>query len=197
VYNMDEKGFMLGTTGRSKRVFSKRLWQQKRTRQALQDGSREWISILASVCADGTMLSPGIIYEGKSGIQNTWLQDLIPGEHHASFAHSASGWSNNNLGLAWLEQVFNCETQHKARRRWRLLILDGHASHLTLDFINFCKSQKILLAVFPPHATHSLQPLDVVLFAPLSRAYSLELQHLLHQSQGLVSLKKGHFFLLF
>jgi hypothetical protein len=27
VYNMDEKGFMLGTTGCSKRVFSKRLWQ--------------------------------------------------------------------------------------------------------------------------------------------------------------------------
>ena len=66
-----------------------------------------------------------------------------------------------------------------------------------MDFINFCESQKILLAVFPPHATHSLQPLDVVLFAPLSSANSLELQHLLHQSQGLVSLKKGDFFLLF
>jgi hypothetical protein len=90
VYNIDEKGFMLGTTGRFKRVFSKRLWQQKRTRQALQDSSREWISILACVCADRSKLSLGIIYKGKSGIQNTWLQDLIPGEHYAFFAHSAS-----------------------------------------------------------------------------------------------------------
>jgi hypothetical protein len=52
---------------------------------------REWISILAYVCADGSKLSPGIVYEGKSGIQNTWLQNLIPWEHHAFFAHSASG----------------------------------------------------------------------------------------------------------
>jgi hypothetical protein len=26
VYNIDKKGFILGTTGRSKRAFSKRLW---------------------------------------------------------------------------------------------------------------------------------------------------------------------------
>jgi hypothetical protein len=32
MYNIDKKGFILGTTGRSKRVFSKKIWQQKRTR---------------------------------------------------------------------------------------------------------------------------------------------------------------------
>jgi hypothetical protein len=28
-YNMDEKGFMIGITGRSKRVFSRPQWEQK------------------------------------------------------------------------------------------------------------------------------------------------------------------------
>jgi hypothetical protein len=53
VYNMDEKGFLMGITGRSKRVFSRQFWEQKRVSAALQDGSREWITVLACVCADG------------------------------------------------------------------------------------------------------------------------------------------------
>jgi hypothetical protein len=51
--------------------------------------------------------------------------------------------------------------------------------------------------VFPPHSTHTLQPLDVVMFKPLSSSYSNELTHHLHNAQGLVSIKKGDFFPLF
>jgi hypothetical protein len=41
VNNIDEKGFMIGTIGRSNRVFSKQSWDTKSVRQAIQDGSRE------------------------------------------------------------------------------------------------------------------------------------------------------------
>ena len=34
-YNMDEKGSMLGTIGRSKRIFSKQMWEAKTVRQPL------------------------------------------------------------------------------------------------------------------------------------------------------------------
>jgi hypothetical protein len=40
-YNMDEKGFMIGRTGRSKRVFSRALWESKQVTDSLQDGNRE------------------------------------------------------------------------------------------------------------------------------------------------------------
>jgi hypothetical protein len=40
-YNMDEKGFMIRVTGRSKRVFSKELYERKEVRDSLQDRSRE------------------------------------------------------------------------------------------------------------------------------------------------------------
>lgn len=112
-------------------------------------------------------------------------------------ANSTSGWTNNDIRLAWLEQVFERYTAEKARRRWRLLIVDGHGSHLTPEFIDFCYTKKILLAVFPPHSTHTLQPLDVVLFSPLSYNYSHELNQHLHQSQALIGVKKRDFFLLF
>jgi hypothetical protein len=34
-YNMNEKGFMIGNTGRSKRVFSRRQWEQKEVTASL------------------------------------------------------------------------------------------------------------------------------------------------------------------
>jgi hypothetical protein len=51
--------------------------------------------------------------------------------------------------------------------------------------------------VLPPHSTHSLQPLDVVLFSPLSKEYSAELIRYFHRSQGLVPVRKGDFFPIF
>src|ERR1700710_646451 len=64
-------------------------------------------------------------------------------------------------------------------------------------FISYCDDNKILLAIFPPHSTHTLQPLDVVCFKPLSSEYKNELTKRIHQSQGWLPVKKGDFFPLF
>jgi len=197
VYNMDEKGFFLGVTNRSKRIFTKAVWASKERRAAVQDGKRKWITLLACVCADGTALPPSLIYEGKGGLQESWIDDIEAEKHEIFCANSDSGWTNNVLGLAWLHQVFERFTKPKARREWRLLILDGHGSHLTIEFFDFCDANKILLMIFPSHATHSLQPLDVVLFSPLSARYSQELDRQSQRQQGLVDLKKGDFFTSF
>jgi hypothetical protein len=199
-YNMDEKGFMIGVIGRSKRVFTRSQWERKEVTVALQDGSRKWITTIAAICADGSSLPPGLIYESANcTIQSSWVADIKPGIHDVFVASTPSGWTNNDVGLAWLEQVFDRCTKKKARngRDWRLLILDGHGSHLTEDFLHYCLKRKIYVAVFPPHSTHTLQPLDVVCFKPLSSAYSKRLAEHTQQSQGLVPIKKGDFFLLF
>lgn len=93
--------------------------------------------------------------------------------------------------------MFDRYTKRNARRKYRLLIVDGHGSHLTMDFIRYCDDKKILLAVFPPHSTHTLQPLDVACFKPLSSEYKNELTNGIHQSQGILPIKKGDFFPLF
>jgi hypothetical protein len=197
-YNMDEKGFAIGVLGRTKRIFSRRQYEKKEVRQARQDGSREWVSLLAAVCADGTALPPGIIFASKnSTIQSHWVAVIKAGKHSIHVASSPTGWTNNDIGLAWLEQVFDRYTQPKARRKYRLLIVDGHGSHLTLDFIDYCDQKRIILAVLPPHSTQTLQPLDVVCFKPLSSAYASELDDYLQKSQGLSPLTKGDFFSLF
>jgi hypothetical protein len=69
---MDEKGFMIGVLGCSKQVFSRRMWGKKEVTAALQDGSREWITLLAAICADGEALPPCLVYAGVSGtLQST------------------------------------------------------------------------------------------------------------------------------
>lgn len=50
------------------------------------------------------------------------------------------------------------------------------------------------MAVFPPHSTHRLQPLDVSLFRPLETYYSQELDHHTRLSQGLTALTKRDLF---
>jgi hypothetical protein len=197
-FNMDEKGFQIGTLGRSKRVFDKVIYDQKGVTAALQDGSTEWITVLACVFSDGRVLSPSLIFQSAAGaLQSSWVEAIDPEKHSVFVTSSPSGWTNNDIGLAWLKEVFERETRRKARSGYRLLLLDGHGSHLTMDFINYCNDNNILLAVFPPHATHTLQPLDVGLFKPLLTAYSTELSSYLHDSQGILPIVKGDFFPLF
>jgi hypothetical protein len=125
------------------------------------------------------------------------VADIDPAKHLIHVASSSTGWTSNDIGLAWLEQVFDRYSKPKARLRYRLLIVDGHGSHLTQDFIEYCHQKRIILAVLPPHSTQTLQPLDVVCFKPLSSAYSSELDNHLQQSQGLSPLSKADFFALF
>ena len=112
---MDEKGFLIRIIGRSKRIFSRRMWEKKEVTASLQDGSRAWITVLACICADGSALPPGLIYEAANkGIQSTWVEEIKAGEHKVFITSSSSGWTNNDIGLAWLEQVFDRCTKQKA-----------------------------------------------------------------------------------
>jgi hypothetical protein len=53
----------------------------------------------------------------------------------------------------------------------RLLIIDGHESHDSLEFQQYCKENKIITLCMPPHSSHLLQPLDVGCFSSMKKAY--------------------------
>ena len=52
-----------------------------------------------------------------------------------------------------------------------MLIIDGHESHISLEFQDYCKENKIIALCMPSHSSHLLQPLNVACFAPLKRSY--------------------------
>lgn len=92
IYNIDEKGFLIGILPKGKRVFSRRTYEREGIRQRVQDGNREWITTIACIYADKTSLSPGLIYQTVSGkLQDSWLQGFKENSHQCFFAPSPSG----------------------------------------------------------------------------------------------------------
>ena len=198
IYNMDEKGFMIGQLQKRRRIFSKATYEDKELSKAGQDGSREWITVLATICADGSVLSPALIYKAKSGnVQDSWLEAFNPLEQQCYFASTTNGWTSDEYGLAWLNKLFDRETRDKAKRSWRLLLLDGHASHVNITFLERCLELRILLAIYPPHSTHKLQPLDVSCFRPLAQNYNTILNRHIHNTAGICAIRKADFFKIF
>lgn len=194
-YNMDEKGFMTGI-GRSRRVFKKS--SKGEFRASLQDGNRDWVTLVACICADGGVLPPGVIYSAYgTELELSWVDDLDSNKHSAHIASSPTGWSNNTFGLSWLKQIFNRFTKQKAGRKWRLLIVDGRGSHVTMEFIEYCLDHRILVCILPRNSSHILQPLDAACFKPLSSSYQHNLTTLAHRIQGLRPVQKSDFFSLF
>ena len=165
-YNMDEKGFALGLLGKH-RVICSIHYPPTLT----QDGNREWVSLIECVCADGGVLKAWYIFKGKVHMK-VWYEVLEDG--HISL--SENGWTTNEIGLAWLQDCFEPETRARLKGRYRLLILDGHASHLTSDAIRFAEKNKIILLCLSSHSTDLLQPLDVEIFHSLASAYRRELE---------------------
>ena len=165
------------------------MLKQGQIKGTLQTGNRTWITLIATICGDGTFLPPALIYQGQGNIQSSWVQDFDSGKHNCYFASTPSGFTNKDLAFEWLVKVFDKNTQNKAgpRRKWRLLWLDGHNSHPNLKFLHSAIENRIIVAVFPPHSTHRLQPLDVSLFCPLSTRYSQQLKAWLHKTAGAFS----------
>ena len=72
--------------------------------------------------------------------------------------------------------MFEKHTVHHTKGVYRLLILDGHGSHLTPEFDLFCKEHSIITLCMPPHSSHLLQPLDVGYFAVLKQSYGRQIE---------------------
>src|SRR5437660_2163863 len=74
----------------------------------------------------------------------------------------------------WLTEVFIPKTDFG---RPRFLLLDGHTSHVSPQFIRALIDAKIEALCLPPHTTHLIQPLDVGVFSPYSIAYKQEVDN--------------------
>jgi hypothetical protein len=106
--------------------------------------------------------------------QSTWYLDTLPLDWVIGV--SENSWTDNELGLTWLKNVFEKHTAYRTKGVYRLLILDGHGSHLTPEFDLFCQEHLIITLCMPPHSSYLLQPLDVSCFAVLKRSYGRQIE---------------------
>jgi hypothetical protein len=169
-YNFDETGFAMGLASTSRVVTAS---DRRGKPPQLQPGDREWVTAIESINAKGWSLPPMVIFKGKVHI-STWYEynNLPP---NWTIALSPNGWTNNELGLHWLKEVFEPNTAPRTVGSHRLLILDGHGSHATPEFDQFCSERKIITLCMPPHSSHLLQPLDIGCFSVLKRTYGQQI----------------------
>lgn len=63
VYNMDEKGIQMGIGGRTMVLVDH---DQKGAVYHIEDGNRELVTVIETICADGSSLHPSVIFKGKT-----------------------------------------------------------------------------------------------------------------------------------
>jgi hypothetical protein len=148
VYNFDEAGFMMGkiTTQLVVTGSERRGWLK-----ALQPGNHEWATLIAGINAAGWSIPPFIILTGQYHL-SAWYEDAaIPRDW--AIAVSDNGWTTNELGVEWLKH-FDAHTKARTIGTRRLLILDGHESHHSLEFQELCRENNIYTLCMPPHSSH-------------------------------------------
>ncbi|XP_050401286.2 uncharacterized protein LOC126818120 [Patella vulgata] len=77
-------------------------------------------------------------------------------------AGNASGWMNRDIFLQTMEHFVNIVKPTPDRPV--LLLVDNHDSHLSVQMIEYAKSNGVVMLSFPPHCCHKLQPLDCSVF---------------------------------
>jgi hypothetical protein len=88
-----------------------------------------------------------------------------------SLASSPNGWTDNQIAVEWLKTTFEPKTRESKMGRYRLLILDGHVSHCSIEFILYAVMHDVIIICLLPHTTHKLQPCDVGVFTHVAREW--------------------------
>lgn len=121
------------------------------------------LSVLFTILPTGHFLSPFILYDYDripSDIKNTFPEGLTYGK-------APHGLLVKDTFLQYLQNVIVTYLVSNNVDRPFLLFVDGCGSHLSLDVLEFCKEQEIVLMTMYPNATNIIQPLDNGVFTQL------------------------------
>jgi hypothetical protein len=169
-YNFDETGFMMGVICPAMVVTR----ADRRGRgKAVQPGNREWATAIACINSEGWSVPPFLVVQGKNHLANWYTDGGLPPDW--VIKPTSNGWTNNETGLEWLKH-FDKHTAARAKGPYRMLVLDGHESHESAEFQEYCKAHNIITLGLPPHSSHLTQPLDVGCFSVLKRAYGRQIE---------------------
>ncbi|KLO06073.1 hypothetical protein SCHPADRAFT_803698, partial [Schizopora paradoxa] len=151
IFAADETGFLPGRGG-SEKVIGK---AGKKDQHAKESGNRNLITVMPTICTDGTSIPPLVIFAG--------------------LAYLKKGYMDGELCVDWIKHVDHY-TKAKARDRDRLIVLDQHRSRFTLPFLQYCRQKRIHVVCYMSHATQLYQGLDVVCFGILKPAFGKEMR---------------------
>ena len=174
IYNIDEKGI----SAEHKPPYV--ICDKKLNPQAVTS-PRLTVTVIGCGNALGTQIPPYFVFPGKR-FQAEYLEGCTPG-CSGTVSQTGSGWSNSQIFIDFLKNHFLKFVQSDPDQ-YKLIIYDGHKSHVNPQVAEWAREHKIILFVLPPHCSHVLQPLDVSCFGPFQNIYNQEAQKFLLKNKG-------------
>ncbi len=142
-------------------------------------GNNEKAMFTVTFCcnAAGSYLPPFVVYKSQS-MWDLWTKD---GPENCQYTSSSSGWMESETFINWFK--FFIKSTDSTGKLWfmfhlilnifkfyfidKILFLDGHNSHISVEIINLAIENICLI----PHTTHVLQSLDVSVFKPVKSGW--------------------------
>ncbi|XP_046661273.1 uncharacterized protein LOC124354680 [Homalodisca vitripennis] len=161
IWNIDETGVQ--TVQRPNKIVA-----QKGVRQVGKATSAErgqTVTMVLAVSAIGHSVPPMLVFP-RVFFKDHFIINGPPGCIGTSYP---SGWITSESFLTFIKHFHGHVRSSKGNPC--LLVLDNHESHLSIEVLNFCKENGIVMLSFPPHTSHRLQPLDRSVYGPFKRFY--------------------------
>ncbi|XP_052261011.1 uncharacterized protein LOC127865157 [Dreissena polymorpha] len=176
IYNIDEKG----VTVYHKPPFI--VAGADYCPSSVTSGKGQTITIIGCGNAAGQAIPPFYIFPGQR-MKPDLLNGAAPGSNGTV---SETGWSNGCVFRSYLEQHFLKFTPLSSDQK-KLLILDGHKSHVSVGLTEWALEHNIIIFVLPPHCSHILQPLDIGCFGPFQKMYDSLCHRLMRQASAVIT----------
>lgn len=159
IWNMDETG--VSTVLKPNKVVTKKGVKQVGSVTSAEKG--EQVTVAAAISAQGTFIPPMIIFPRKK-FKDHFVRD---GPVGCVGAATGSGWMTEESFVQFLKHFIKCTKP--TNNDPVLLLLDNHVSHLSIEGLDLCKGNGVVLLSFPPHCSHRLQPLDISVYGPFKK----------------------------
>ncbi|KAJ8352235.1 hypothetical protein SKAU_G00237110 [Synaphobranchus kaupii] len=159
IWNMDETSTV--TVQTPNRIIAAKGKKQVGAMTSAERGTL--VTLAMAVNALGNHIPPHFIFHRKKYF-NHFVRD---GPKGCMGTANGSGWMQEGDFVAFLHHFKKHSNAFKESPQ--LLLLDNHSSHLSLQGIEFCRENGIVLLSFPPHCSHKLQPLDRSVYGQLKR----------------------------
>jgi len=135
------------------------------------DGGGEMVTVIETICTDGSQLVPVIILKGD-GVQGSWVEDThLCMPDGILVLYLENGWTDRNNCLRYIEHPFGSNSSRASKAAsatpFLMLVFNGHSCHVTLEFLLYCLKHPIIPFGVPAHTTNKLLPLNLAVFSHL------------------------------
>lgn len=103
MYNLDEKGFILGIGDVTKRICR----NVRQNAVYKEHRNRESCTVVETISADGFVLTPLIIFKGANHLAG-WYREAKEEEYW--YGYGPKGYNNSQLCMEYLQKIFEPET---------------------------------------------------------------------------------------